>query len=140
MEKNEQGSKRDAATNKKRRRRRTKRAKGKSESKPVLTYFNTSGRADLLRLMLEVARVDYDYEALSVPFYPSQGKDWFHYKQENADALLFGQVPRYQDSKSGVDLVQSNAIARYLATRHGLRGCVSFPPSLLVPTALIGKG
>ena len=91
-----------------------------SITKPTLTYFNTSGRADLLRLILEVAGVAYDYEALNVPFYPSTGKDWFDYKQENADHLLFGQVPRYQDGS--VDLVQSNAIARYLAQKYGLAG------------------
>lgn len=70
--------------------------------------------------MLEVEGVEYDYEALNVPFYPSTGKDWFEYKQENAENLLFGQVPRYQDGR--VDLVQSNAIARYLANKYGLAG------------------
>jgi len=91
-----------------------------SVTKPTITYFNVGGRAEHIRLLLEVAAVNYDYIGLNNPRYPTKHENWEDYKAKNIEHLTFGQVPRYQDSQ--VDLVQSSAIMRYLAKKHGFNG------------------
>jgi len=78
-------------------------------SKPVLTYFNGRGRAELSRLILADAKVDYvdsridDHAALK-----AEGK------------LAYGQLPLYEEGNWRI--VQSITIARYLARKHGYYG------------------
>jgi len=86
--------------------------------KPALTYFSIAARAEIPRLILVVAGVDHDFHKLK--YRETEGADWAEYKQRHADALTFGQVPRYQDET--VDIVQSMAITRYLARKYGLNG------------------
>ncbi|KAL6045832.1 Glutathione S-transferase P [Balamuthia mandrillaris] len=90
-----------------------------SVEKPTLSYFNVPGRAEVPRLLLELAGVDYEWVGFS--FKGSAGGDWAEYKSKHGEELAFGQVPRYQEPE-GLDLVQSNAIARYLAKKHGFNG------------------
>ncbi|KAL6057181.1 glutathione [Balamuthia mandrillaris] len=90
-----------------------------SVSKPTLTYFNLVGRAEVPRLLLELAGVDYEY--VSLAYMGAPGLDWAEYKSKHGEDMAFGQVPRYQEP-DGLDLVQSNAIARYLANKHGFNG------------------
>ncbi|KAL6049192.1 Glutathione S-transferase P [Balamuthia mandrillaris] len=89
-------------------------------TKPTLTYFNFAGRGEVPRLILELAGADYEWVGLS--FHGSEGGDWGEYKSQHGEALAFGQVPRYQDPEAGLDLVQSNAITRCLAQKHGFNG------------------
>jgi glutathione S-transferase len=85
-----------------------------SITKPTLTYFHFPGRAEVPRLILIDAGVDYDFNTFT---------DWHATRQSLTEAgkLLFGQVPLYEEP-GGLSLVQSNAIARYLARKHGYNG------------------
>eukprot|EP01089_Gocevia_fonbrunei_P004102 TRINITY_DN1407_c0_g4_i2.p1 TRINITY_DN1407_c0_g4~~TRINITY_DN1407_c0_g4_i2.p1 ORF type:complete len:209 (+),score=57.81 TRINITY_DN1407_c0_g4_i2:127-753(+) len=82
-----------------------------SFTKPKITYFNAFGRIETARLMLEDAGVDYEFSPIT---------DWATQKPALADVLTFGQVPLYQDND--ISLVQSQAIGRYLAKKHGFTG------------------
>jgi glutathione S-transferase len=79
-----------------------------------LTYFNFPGRAEVPRLILVDAGVDYQYNPVT---------DWPATKQAlTAEGkLLFGQIPLYEEP-GGLTLVQSNAIVRHLARKHGYNG------------------
>jgi glutathione S-transferase len=114
-------------------------------TKPTLTYFDSVGRAEVLRLILEEAGVDYDY--IAMPGFAG----WLERREEylssgkvhppslplslsrlvlvlsdtphaiaHSGKLAFGQLPLYEEP--GFVLVQSVAIARYLAMKHGLQG------------------
>jgi len=80
----------------------------------TLTYFNITGLAEVSRLVLSTAGQTYT--------------DQFVDKDSLATlkpSLPFGQVPLLtvvEDDGSKFTLVQSNAIARYLAKRFGLAG------------------
>jgi len=83
-------------------------------TKPTLTYFNLAGRGEVPRLILEDAGVDYDFVTITnwaevKPHYIESGK------------TPFGQLPLYEEPGLG-PLVQSNAIVRYLAKKHGYNG------------------
>jgi glutathione S-transferase len=82
-------------------------------TKPTLTYFNLFARAEVPRLLLEDAGVDYDFVPVS---------NWPETKAQliAAGKLAFGQVPLYEEP--GLTLVQSNAITRHLARKHGYNG------------------
>lgn len=74
-----------------------------------LHYFNLRGRAELARLILAYANVEYeDFR------FPSE--EWPKHKPN----YPFGQVPVLE--VDGKMLGQSNSIARYLAKKHGLAG------------------
>jgi len=77
--------------------------------KPKLYYFAGRGRAELVRYVLAEAAVDYDDVRL----------DDIKSLKENG-SLPFGQVPMCQ--VDGVNLAQTNAIARYFAAQKGLMG------------------
>eukprot|EP01089_Gocevia_fonbrunei_P012231 TRINITY_DN282_c0_g1_i1.p1 TRINITY_DN282_c0_g1~~TRINITY_DN282_c0_g1_i1.p1 ORF type:complete len:209 (-),score=63.64 TRINITY_DN282_c0_g1_i1:90-716(-) len=82
-----------------------------SFSKPRITYFNLAGRAEPARVLLEEAGVDYEFVGVT---------DWANQKVALAAELTFGQLPLYQDND--ITLVQSQAIVRYLANKHGFVG------------------
>jgi len=84
--------------------------KQKVEGPVRLTYFNSRGLAELPRLCLAYAGVEYEdvrVEKVDEEFKAS-GK------------LAFGQVPLLEIN--GMNLVQSFAIARYLARKFGFYG------------------
>ncbi len=82
--------------------------------KPTLTYFNVAARAEVSRLILEEAGVDYDFVPIT---------NWAEQKKQLIEAgrLPFGQIPLYEEP-NGFTLVQSHAIVRYLAKKHGFAG------------------
>jgi glutathione S-transferase len=91
-------------------------------TKPTLTYFNTPGRSELSRLILEVAGVDYDFVGLA---------DWTEAKAAYVAAgkAPFGQLPIYEEP--GLIMSQSMAMARHLARRHGLAGASEHEAALI---------
>jgi len=60
--------------------------------KPILVYFHLVGRAEVARLILELAGVDYHFQSISHPIFKSPGEPWEEYKAKHADELTFGQV------------------------------------------------
>jgi len=88
----------------------------------VLYYFPARGRAELARFIFAEAKVPYTNKLVA---------DWEKEKVEGlADGTLpFGQVPRLTNGK--VSLVQSNAIARYLARKFNLYGSNSTEHALV---------
>mmetsp|Transcript_27769 Transcript_27769/g.54673 ORF Transcript_27769/g.54673 Transcript_27769/m.54673 type:complete len:421 (+) Transcript_27769:15-1277(+) len=79
----------------------------------TLRYFNTRGRAEVIRLVLEAAFLQYEqvhYDSLTWPDAKVAGI-------ENG-MFLFGQVPSV--SYNDRDLVQTWSIVRYLGSRHNL--------------------
>lgn len=76
--------------------------------KPTLVYFPTRGRGEHVRLLLEVAGVEYVDDRVSWDDWPAR-----------KETMPFGQVPYYEDEH--VSIAQSMAICRYLANKHGTR-------------------
>ncbi|XP_058788916.1 glutathione S-transferase-like [Phymastichus coffea] len=74
-----------------------------------LIYFNARGRAEHIRYVLAFAGVDYVDERISKERWPELKK-----------SMPFGQLPVLE--VDGQRIAQSNAIARYLARKHGLVG------------------
>lgn len=87
--------------------------------KPKLTYFGLRGRAEVVRLLLEVAGVEYVDEQLG-------------FEQFGAlkGSLPFGQLPIYSDGEVK-DLAQTHAIAYYVARKHRLYGETAAEASLI---------
>jgi len=79
-----------------------------SSVKPRLTYFNARVLAEASRMILVEANVPFDDIRVR------------HLEPSVRSKCTFGQVPLYEDGE--FTLVQSRAIGRYLATKHGLRG------------------
>jgi glutathione S-transferase len=92
-------------------------------TKPTLTYLNAFGRGDMTRLLLEDAGVDYDFVPVT---------NWPEAKARltAAGKLAFGQVPLYEEP-DGLTLVQSSAIARHLARKHGYNGASPHEAALI---------
>jgi len=90
----------------------------KKVTKPTIIYFSLAGRAEIARLLLELADVSYDYHSIS--YSGSPGENWEEYKKAHAHDLPFGQLPLYKEP--GVSIVQSHTIVRYLAKKHGFNG------------------
>ncbi|KAI0983909.1 hypothetical protein GJ496_009879 [Pomphorhynchus laevis] len=78
-----------------------------------LTYFNGSGKAELARLVLAVAKVPYEFVGISF-------NNWDKFKSTTP----IGQVPFLEFTSEGSTIImpQSIAIARYLAKEHNLAG------------------
>lgn len=74
-----------------------------------LIYFPIHGRSMHIRYLLTDNGLDFDVEHVS-------GESWATLKPKT----LFGQIPMLKDGD--FELVQSNAILRYLARKHGLYG------------------
>ncbi|ELR16918.1 glutathione stransferase [Acanthamoeba castellanii str. Neff] len=91
-------------------------------TKPTLTYFHLLGRAELPRALLEDAGVDYDFVAVT---------NWPESKAQliAEGKLAFGQLPLYEEP--GLTLVQTTAIARYLARKHGYNGTNAHEEALI---------
>lgn len=94
-----------------------------------LTYFNLKGRAELARLILAQAEVEYEDCRISREEWesvkPSKSQSVSQSDSCNDDhshcpATPLGQLPLLE--VEGEVLAQSIAIARYLARQHGLAG------------------
>lgn len=90
-------------------------------TKPTLLYFPARGRAELIRLVLAEAGVEFDEHHVGKGTPPAGGRatDLAALKAEGV--LAFGAVPVWEEP-GGFRLAQSAAIANYLARRNGLRG------------------
>eukprot|EP01120_Amphizonella_sp_Union-15-10_P006495 TRINITY_DN20_c0_g1_i1.p1 TRINITY_DN20_c0_g1~~TRINITY_DN20_c0_g1_i1.p1 ORF type:complete len:208 (+),score=48.46 TRINITY_DN20_c0_g1_i1:49-672(+) len=80
-------------------------------AKPRITYFPVRGRAEIIRLTLAAAGVEWEEN----PVNPEK----LGQLKQSGDAP-FGQVPLYHEGD--FTLAQSNAIARYIARKHHLYG------------------
>ena len=80
-----------------------------------LTYFQSRGRAEPARLMLELAGVPYELETVSLETWMGPGC-----KETFQERTPFGQLPLLQDG--ALTLCQSRAIHRHLARKLGLYG------------------
>eukprot|EP00274_Cyanoptyche_gloeocystis_P006125 CAMPEP_0196666418 /NCGR_PEP_ID=MMETSP1086-20130531/64500_1 /TAXON_ID=77921 /ORGANISM="Cyanoptyche gloeocystis , Strain SAG4.97" /LENGTH=216 /DNA_ID=CAMNT_0042003607 /DNA_START=78 /DNA_END=728 /DNA_ORIENTATION=+ len=84
-------------------------------AKVVLTYFPLKARLGVIVLLLEDQQIPYEFD-------PVERAKWPEMKQKGLEdgTLPFGQVPQLKDGD--LYLVQSLAILRYLARKHGLYG------------------
>eukprot|EP01104_Vermistella_antarctica_P013837 TRINITY_DN425_c0_g1_i1.p2 TRINITY_DN425_c0_g1~~TRINITY_DN425_c0_g1_i1.p2 ORF type:complete len:228 (+),score=73.55 TRINITY_DN425_c0_g1_i1:53-685(+) len=82
-----------------------------SASTPKLTYFGIRGRAEFARITLAAANIEWEENTID-------GAALGELKK--GDKLTFKQVPLYEDGT--VTLVQSIAIARYVARTNDLYG------------------
>jgi glutathione S-transferase len=89
--------------------------------KPTLLYFPARGRAEVIRLVLAEAGVDYDEHHVGKGTPPAGGRATDLADLKASGVLAFGAVPAWEEP-GGFRLVQSAAIANHLARRHGLRG------------------
>jgi glutathione S-transferase len=89
--------------------------------KPTLLYFPSRGRAELIRLVLAEAGVDYDEHHVGHGTPPASGRPTDLAALKAAGATPFGAVPVWEEP-DGFRLAQSSAIANHLARRHGLLG------------------
>ncbi|XP_041354738.1 glutathione S-transferase A4-like [Gigantopelta aegis] len=81
-------------------------------SSAKLIYFNGRGRGEIVRLTLAATGIQFTEEFLTEP-------EQFN-KLKSDGRLLFGQVPLLEID--GRDIVQTNAIVRYLATKGNIWG------------------
>lgn len=116
-------------------------------TKPTITYFNFLALAEGPRLILEDAGVDYDYVGLersqwgplkrqyqtsgSLPLNPNRQSPSLHSNPFHLGTgkSPFGQLPIYEEP--GLSLVQSGAILRYLANKHGYAGASALESALI---------
>jgi glutathione S-transferase len=89
-------------------------------SKPTLLYFPARGRAEVIRLVLAEAGVEYDEHHVGKGSPPAGGRPTDLAALKAAGVLPFGAVPAWEEP-GGFRLAQSAAIANHLARRHGLR-------------------
>jgi glutathione S-transferase len=90
-------------------------------SKPTLFYFPSRGRAELIRLVLAEAGVDYQEHPIGKGTPPVDGRPTDFTALKATPLLPFGAAPVWEES-DGFILAQSAAIASHLARIHGLRG------------------
>ena len=75
-----------------------------------LVYFDLYGRAEPARILLHLAKAEFEDVRL-------QREDWPTYRTEHADEIEFGQLPvLYHDGKQ---INQSQSIVRYLGRTYG---------------------
>lgn len=90
-------------------------------NKPTLIYFAGRGRAELIRLVLAEAGVEYDEHHVGHGTPPANGRPTDIAELKAMAVLPFGAVPVWEEA-GGPRLAQSAAIVNHLARQHGLRG------------------
>lgn len=88
---------------------------------PTLIYFWTRGRAELIRLILAEAGVEYVEHPVGKDLGPRDGMPTDFGELKKSGLLAFEAVPVWIEP-DGFRLAQSVAIAQYLARKHGLMG------------------
>jgi len=87
-------------------------------TKPTLLYFRARGRAEVIRLVLAEAGVEYEEHHVGKATPPTGGRPTDLAELKAAGLLPFGAVPVWEEP--GLRLAQSAAIVNHLARRHGL--------------------
>jgi glutathione S-transferase len=90
-------------------------------TKPTLYYLAARGRAELIRLILAEAGVDYTEHPVGHGTPPAGGRPTDFKELKASGFLPFGAVPVWEEP-DGFVLAQSAAIAAYLGREHGLYG------------------
>jgi len=90
-------------------------------SKPTLLYFAARGRAEIIRLLLAEAGVEYQEHPVGEGTPPQGGRPTDLAALQADGTLPFGAVPVWEEP-GGFRLAQSQAIAAHLARTHGLAG------------------
>lgn len=90
-------------------------------SKPTLFYFAARGRAELIRLVLAEAGVEYQEHPIGKGTPPIDGRPTDFQALKQTSLLPFGAAPVWEEP-DGFLLAQSGAIATHLARGHGLLG------------------
>ncbi len=90
-------------------------------SKPTLIYFAGRGRAELIRLVLAEAGVDYEEHVVGKGTPPADGRPTDFAALKATGALPFDALPVWEEP-GGLRLAQSGAIVNHIARSHGLRG------------------
>lgn len=88
---------------------------------PTLIYFAARGRAEVIRLVLAEAGVEYSELHVGRGSPPSNGRPTDLAALKASGDLPFGAVPVWEEP-DGFRLAQSAAIANHLARRYGMRG------------------
>lgn len=86
---------------------------------PILSYFSSRGRAEIIRLVCAETGVAYTERHLGV-YHPVNKTPEFEALKATG-VLPFGAVPLWEEP-DGVRLAQTDAIVRHLARTHGLYG------------------
>jgi len=89
--------------------------------KPTLIYFAARGRAEVIRLVLAEAGVEYQEHPVGRGTPPLDGRPTDFAALKASGALPFEAVPVWEEP-GGLRLAQSAAIANHIARAHGLRG------------------
>jgi glutathione S-transferase len=89
--------------------------------KPTLIYFKARGRAEVIRLILAEAGVDYDEHPIGKDLPLFDGKPTDFQALKDSGLLPFQAAPVWEDA-DGFRLAQSNAIVKYVAATHGMGG------------------
>jgi glutathione S-transferase len=89
--------------------------------KPTLVYFASRGRAEVIRLVLAEAGLDWQEHPVGHGTPPLNGRPTDLKELKASGTLPFEAVPVWEEP-GGLRLAQSAAIANYLARAHGLRG------------------
>lgn len=90
-------------------------------NKPTLIYFASRGRAELLRLVLVEAGVDWDEHPVGKDTAAVNGRPTDFGQLKQSGLLPFAAVPVWEEP-DGFRLAQSMAIVRYIGAKHGLMG------------------
>src|ERR1043165_3189857 len=86
---------------------------------PILSYFSSRGRAELIRLVCAEANVAYTERHLGIYHPVDKPPEFEAFKATSV--LPFDAVPLWEEP-DGFRLAQSDAIVRHVARNHGLYG------------------
>jgi glutathione S-transferase len=89
--------------------------------KPTLIYFPSRGRAEVIRLVLAEAGIDYEEHPVGKATPPVNGRPTDFAALKASGALPFEAVPVWEEP-GGFRLAQSLAIVNHLGRTHGLGG------------------
>jgi glutathione S-transferase len=90
-------------------------------SRPTLIYFAGRGRAEVIRLVLAEAGVEYQEHVVGRGTPPVDGRPTDFEALKATGTLPFDALPVWEEP-GGLRLAQSGAIANHIARGHGLRG------------------
>ncbi len=97
------------------------RAKSRRMAKPTLIYFTARGRAEVIRLALAEAGVDYEEHPVGRGTPPVNGRPTDFAALKASGELPFEAVPVWEEP-GGFRLAQSVAILNHVGRTHGLGG------------------